>query len=1013
MKKFSLSLLLITLAFTLFGQQKTVTGVVTSAADDLPVIGASIQVKGTTRGAVTDIDGNYNIQVSNNETLVFSYVGMRTVEEPVGTRTVINVVMPDDTEMLDEVVVTAMGVRTERAKLNFAVSTLRADELKAGETQNFVNNLQGKIAGVNVTTAGGSPNSGSQVLIRGISSINPSQNNQPLYIIDGMAVRGSGSNMIDINPNDIADVTVLKGAAASALYGQEAANGVIMITTKSGQSGAFTTSVNASLEISTATNVPKIQQMYGPGSRGVLTKFPSGGWGPLIQPGETIYNNVDGFLQTGILHRYNASASGGNDRYTAYTSVSYSDNEGIVPEDYAKRFSILLKGDMKVSDNVKATLQANSIINKTRGFGNSMSSVYNWPINDDISNYRNSDGSIRWRHNPDEMDNQEKLNNSVSPLWSRYVDFGLNNSTRNLLMGSLTWMPINKLELTGRLSYDGSAASSQSYSVPRYSRSDFEYAEGEDPLSNSLWILGSTYNSHSKSNQLTIQGLATYEWSLTDNWTLNFLAGTEFKTAEGRGINVDGDEYIMPGVNSFMNTVSPRMEGQYNGGISYTKKNTAGFYGELRADYLGIAQISGTFRQDYTSTLAQMAYNYSSLTGGLIFTELFDIKNGYLTFGKLRGNWARVGKDTGPYKTSPSFTIKNSFPDPGYAIDPTLAFGYQILPEMTDSWEIGADLRFFENRTRLDLAYYSTTNDNQIVTVRVSPAAGSILQVRNEGVIKNHGFELSVDQDIIKQPDFDWTTKFNFSFNRGVVVDLPDEITELQGTQYGDIFPTSYLHGSTTAFSGLDYLRNDAGQILVNTQGYPRINPAKGNLIGNREPDFVGGLVNNLRYKDFGLNFLFSFRKGGDVANITGRSLMSSGMSKFHETYRNREFLFDGVVEQADGSYLPNERSVILDQQTINTYIVGVSSNFIEDGSYIRLNHVTLSWDLSRYIRNTVFSGLNFSVTGRNLLLLSKFSGGDPEVNSSVDSGGSGSAGISNFNVPSVRSYNITINASF
>ena len=1013
MKRSYFLLLFFMLIFTAISGQNNVTGVITSSDDQLPVIGVSVSVKGTTRGVVTNYDGLYSISASKNETLVFSYVGMETQEQKVGNQSVINVILKPDTKMLEEVVVTAMGVKAEKKKLNFAVQTLNSDELTAGQSQNFVNTLQGKVSGINVTNTGGSPNSGSLITIRGISSINPSQNNQPLFIVDGMAIRGSGTNIIDINPNDIEDVTVLKGAAAAALYGQEAANGVIMITTKNGKSGKMVTSASASLEVANAVRTPGIQGLYGPGTMGVNKLYSGGGWGPLIQPNETVYDNINNFLKTGFLQRYNVSASGGSDKFAGYASLAYSKNQGIVPNDYLDKYNLLLKADIKVSNSVKANFQSNTIYSQSRGFGNAMSSVYNWPINDDITNYMNPDGSIRWRNNPEGMNNDEKLSNSLSPLWSRYMDNGVNKSTRNILIGSLTWTPIKKLDLTGKLSYDATSSSSESYSVPRFLRSDFDYTDpANDPLANSLSVLGSYYLSQSNNSQLTGQFLSTYEYGLTRDLNLNLLLGAEMKTYNSLGSVLSGDEFRIPGdFYSYMNIVSSELRTDRS--VSHSEKNTAGLFSELRLDYKSLVQLSGTYRKDYSSTLSVRDYDYYSFTGGVIFSELLNLKNDYFTYGKIRGNWARVGKDTNPYKLSPSFTIKSTLPDPGYAIDPTLAYGINVLPEMTDSWEIGTDLRFFKNRTVLDVAYYSTVVDNQIVTVRVSPAAGSILQVRNEGTIKNHGLELGLSQDIIKKKDIGWNAKVNFSFNRGKVIKLPDQLTELQGTQYGDIFPTAYLNGSTTSISGLDYLRDSLGRVIINESGYPKINPAKGNLIGNREPDFLVGLLNTFNYKQFTLSFMFDTRKGGDVANITGRSLLGNGMSKFHEIYRNREFIFDGVVQGADGSLVPNSTPVILNQQTINTYINNVSSNFIEDGSYIRLSYVTLAYDLSKLIRGSLIKGLNASFTGRNLLLLTKYTGSDPQINADVSSGGSGAMGIDNFGVPTTRNFNFTLTATF
>jgi hypothetical protein len=333
---------------------------------------------------------------------------------------------------------------------------------------------------------------------------------------------------------------------------------------------------------------------------------------------------------------------------------------------------------------------------------------------------------------------------------------------------------------------------------------------------------------------------------------------------------------------------------------------------------------------------------------------------------------------------------------------------------MSDSWEIGLETRLFNNKTRLDFAYYSTMVDNQIVTVRVSPASGYILQTRNEGAIKNYGVEFIWEQDILKNKNFSWKSALTFGFNRGTVVSLPDDIIEIQGTQYTDVFPTAYLHGSTTAISGKDYARTEDGKVVINSNGYPLINPTKSVLIGNREPDFSMGLNNSFSYKGFNLAFLIDGRNGGDIYNATARSLWSSGRAKALEFYRGRQIVWDGVVKQSDGTYVKNTTPIVMDYNTITNYYTAVSSNFIEDGSYIRLNYVTLGYDFITLIKNRrIINSLKGSVTASNLLLLTKYTGSDPQINANTSSGGTGGMGVDSYPIPSTRGLNLTITATF
>ena len=454
--------------------------------------------------------------------------------------------------------------------------------------------------------------------------------------------------------------------------------------------------------------------------------------------------------------------------------------------------------------------------------------------------------------------------------------------------------------------------------------------------------------------------------------------------------------------------------------LTHSKTNKFGYYGELRFDYRGIAQVSVTGRVDGSSTLKQVdcTYFYPSVTGGFMFSELFGLANDWFSYGKIRGNWAKVGKSGPAYKFSDTFKQWSTFPDGGWGNDPTIGKALQLEPEMTSSWEVGADLRFFKSKTRLDVAYYSTTVDNQIVTVRVSPAAGMILQTRNEGSVENYGIEATLAQDIIKTKDFDWTATANFSLNRGKVKSLPDQIKQIDGENLGGIYPTAFLGGSTTGITGKDYLRDPNGNVICNEEGYPMVDTQKQIYIGNREPDFLLGLGSSFRWKELTASFLFDGRCGGDVANITGSSLISNGQSHLFDKYRNREVIFNGVVadgvdDQGNTKYVKNTTPIILDSQFINTYFYPVSSNFIEDGSYIRLSYVTIGYDLGKLLaKNCPVKGLNVSLTGRNLFLLTKYSGSDPQIQVSGATG-TGGGGIDRYAVPNTRSFNLSLKATF
>ena len=1023
-------LLLLFSIFAVMGFARTVTGVVTSATDKQAVIGASVRVHGTTRGVTTDIDGKFTIDASDNDVLDITFVGMKPISVKVGSQSSLNIVMTDNAQTLGEVVVTAMGQTQEKKKLNFAVQSLNADEVTAGGTSNFANSLQGKVAGLQVSTGGGSPNSSTQVIIRAISSINNSQNNEPLVIVDGMAIRGHGTSLGDINPDDIENMSVLKGAAASALYGQEASNGVIMITTKSGaRDGSVKVNGNASVEFSTPMRVPQIQRVFTPGVKGMYKENSgSGGWGPYLQSGEQRYDNVSDFLGTGFLQKYDLSISGGTEKFNSYASASYTKSDGIVPKDYKDQLTVFLKGMYKPSSQVTFNLSTNYVHSKSRGFGNSMSTVYNWGINHDMSDYQTKEGHVNWANYYDSWDellDTQRIGAVVSPYFGRYNDNSETQSDRIVINGQVSYEPIKDLVFTGKIGYDKGYSTYESYTVPRLYDGDLVDPDNSDVksiLASKQSLYGSYSFDPSRSEQVNIQGLVTYKKNIAHDFNINVLLGAEYKNNKGVEATIYGEHFQLGGdYYSFMNTdfTNGDLLIKNHPTLSRSESNKYGYFGELRFDYKGVAQLSMTYRLDGSSRLKQVDYdyNYPSVTAGVIFSELFHLTNNWFSFGKIRGNWAKVGKDGPAYVFSDTFKQWTLFPDGGYGVDPSTSRAITLEPEMCSSWEIGADLRFFNSRTRLDVAYYSTTVDNQIVSVRVSPASGTILQTRNEGTVENHGMEISLAQDIIKTDDITWTANLNYSFNRGKVAKLPEGVVEIQGTQYGDIFPVARLHGSTTGISGKDYLRDPKGNVICDANGYPIINPAKGIYIGNREPDFLMGLGSSFRYKHATLSFLLDGRCGGDVANVTGRALLSNGMARIWEKYRNREYIVDGVqaVTLPDGTtgYVKNTTPIVLDQNYVNKYYSTVSSNFIEDGSYLRLSYVTLSYDFSSMLKKSwAVKNLSLSATGRNLFLLTKYTGNDPAVLVST-AGGTGGAGIDSYQVPVSRSFNFTLKATF
>ena len=1030
-----------------------VRGVVIQASDREPVIGASVLEVGTSNGTITDIDGAYELTVGDNATLEVSYVGLKTQRIKV-TGPQMNVVMQDDAIAVEEVVVTAMGIVQEKKRMNFAVQNIGGESLTENKSANFVSALQGKVAGIQVTSGGGSPNSGSQIIVRGISSVNTSKSNEPLFILDGMPINGGATAAADINPNDIENVTVLKGAAAAALYGQDAANGVIMITTKQGEAGKIQVHASGSWQWDQPTRVQELQHTYGPGSQGFYKdRVVTGGWGPMLDPGTQIYDNINNFLTTGFYHKYDFSIQGGTDKFTAYASANWSNADGIVPEDYKQKFGALLKASYSPAKWITFNASANISQTKSRSTSG-VSSAYSWAITDDITDYQLANGFPRYLA----YNEVNKYNSTYSPLYSVYNDGGVAKALRNVLNASVVLKPVKGLNITGRVSYDVKKSTSESYTVPRWDdsyvvpsikdpgddasdadkaayQSYLNYLSGEylnnavlttDDIENMDKSKLGAYSANTGSSQLFTAGFtASYKAELPMDFSLEAMVGGDLKMTEGFSTYVHGVDFIIPGTYSLQNCNSQEVY-QADRTASHSGKRMFGYYYELRADYKGLASLSVTGRWDWSSTIKKNPYFYPSVTAGITLSELIpglnQTTNNWLSYWKLRGNYAVVGSDAPAYLYDRRFKQFGTYPDGGYGIDPTMSSAsLDLAPEMSYSWEIGMDLRLFNNMTRLDIAYYNTKVDNQIVTVRVSPASGYILQTRNEGAVRNQGVEFTWDQDIIKRKNFSWTLGLNFGLNRGKVTYLPETVSEITGVQYGDVFTSAYMGGSSTGLTGKDYKRNSEGQVIVDENGYPTIDPNKNIYIGNREPLFQAGLTSQMNIYGVNFSFLFDGRYGGDVLNVTGRNLISNGNSKFLEKYRGRQVVFNGVTEHKDEAgnvyYEPNTVPITLDYTTIINYFYNVSTNFIEDGSYLRLSYVTLGYDFCNIPamkqNQKFFKSLKLDFTCNNVFLLTKYTGTDPMCNASTSANGTGSAGIDDTPIPTTRSYNISLTASF
>ncbi|MGK7391371.1 MAG: SusC/RagA family TonB-linked outer membrane protein [Candidatus Cyclobacteriaceae bacterium M2_1C_046] len=1003
--------------------QHIVSGSILSSENDEPLVGASVMLKGTTRGTITDVNGNYRLEIANedlqNIRLIFSYIGFTTKEVPINNRNVIDVKLDVDATQLTEVVVTAFGVATEKKAINYSVQEVKSAELVESNQDNLVNALQGKVAGVQITNSSGSPGASSHILIRGANSVNETTSNQPLFVVDGIPISNSASfgganRAMDINPNDIESITVLKGGAAAALYGLEAGNGAIVITTKRGRAGVTSVNFSSSVSVDQAFRTSPRQMIYKQGNSGVFDPETTNSWGPLVTTNEEVYDNVDNFLEAGLRQKYDLSLSSATDKLSGYMSANYLNHDGIFPGENLRRYGLLLKGTNKISDKVEVNTSLNLVNsnNVRTGFG-TMYNIYRWPINDDMSQYLNPDGSKRWLidREPDRL-----WNNPENPYWRAENNPITDDVNRIISLTSFSWNIIEPLTFTYRLGGDFTNQHYKSIARPGSAGSAEAFS-------------GRITEIERSSNLITSTALLGYDKRITEKISVNAMVGQNIQLDNGRNTYISGSGYR----NTLLDNINNLQTIEVNQNVS--RRRIAGVFGDIKLDYDGVFYLGVTARNDWSSTLAKdnNSFFYPSVSGGIIFSEF--LKNqSFLSYGKIRGSWAQIGKDAPAHRTTAVLenynAINGGFKYDYYAGNPNIA------PEITTTWEVGADLRFLNGRFRLDMSYYNMITEDAIIQSRISPSSGWIQLVFNSGSIQNKGIEIVADAQLVNTGDLSWNLLANISGNRSTLIELPEFVSKLpvtSGQLISAAIPSSLVGEPLLALEGTVYLYNEFGQLVVDENGYPRIGryatDEDGNFIlnsdgtrvidgtraylGNREPKAIIGITNSVNYKKFNISFLVDIRIGGDVLNAANATMIANGSSGYLEEHRNRSTVFTGVVEQ-EGGFVENTNEVVLDQGFFNNY-ASVGTNFVEDASWTRLRYLTIGYILPENWANKIgMKDLMVSATGRNLALWTKYSGGDPETNyAGAGLGGVGTVGLDYFNVPAVQGVDITLRANF
>jgi TonB-linked SusC/RagA family outer membrane protein len=1035
----ALSLVLVVFSgLSLHAQNRTVTGKVIFKDTKTPLAGTKILVKGRKIGAFANRDGEYKLEVPEGSTLVFSLIGHVSQEIKVGEKTTIDVTMVLDEIRLEDVIVTALGIEQKKRAVNYAIQDVKAGEIAESQQANLVNAMQGRIAGVQITNSGGAPGGNSSIIIRGGNSVD--SDNQPLFIIDGVPMdnsttteTGAGNSSlngqlarsvsnpnraIDINPDDIENISVLKGPSAAALYGSRAANGVILITTKRGKEGTINVTYNNSFSYDVVNRLPELQGVYKQGTNGFTDLTTRRSWGPRFQPGETVYDNLGTLFVPAFSMTHNINASGANESTNFLVSINRTDQNGIVPMTNWSRTSVRFNGGAKVADK----LQFQASINYTNSGGSkalqgpgllgssggiTISTIY-WPRQDNMKDYLNPDGTRRRLLS-------DLATDADNPYWT--LKYNTINDDVNRILGNAKiiydptdWLNITYIagtdithELTESVRYPGTSLRNSSTGVS--------------------YVLGGIAQSQNLNRILNSQLLVTFKKELMEGLDGELLIGNWIESNRNYQLDYASNQFINPDFVSINNT--PATENRVVERI--TEKRLIGLFAQANLSWQNKLFLSVRGRNDWSSSLpiANRSYFYPAVDLGYVFTEDFG-RGDVLSYGKIRASVAQVGKDASAYRTNTALT-NNTYLGGGFRND--FWAGNPILkPEITQAAEIGVDLRFFDGALNLDAAIYQQNTFNQLIAPRVSQASGFIFAYLNGGTVENKGLEIALSGTPVRTSDFRWDFGVNYTGNQSQVTELPAVLAELNQSDAwiidnvrGSSFPKQPLQ----AIAMNDYNRNPQGKIILDSAtGLPTaFSSGVWYYGGNRQPDAIIGINNSFQFGGLTFSFLWDIRIGGKVVNGTEWDMIRAGMS-LRTLDRNKSAVLDGVVRnraQADANapdaWIPNTKAVELTEGYYRNTFAAAGSNFIEDGSWVRLRTVNLSYRFTKEVLNGAgisLHGLEFFVTGRNLLLFTRYTGMDPEV-SAAGAGvrGAGSNGLDYGGIPATMGVTAGLKVSF
>ena len=1040
MKKISTLFLLVLLAtiFAANAQVRDISGKVTVAEDGSSLPGVSVRLKGTTTGATTDANGMYRIQVpGNNDILVFTFIGFSAKEVIVQGQTVVNVALGADSKALEEVVITtALGIARQSKSLGYAAQGVNSEELNVNRQSNLLNALQGKVAGATISSVGGGPGQGANIRIRGINSIDASSSNDPLYVIDGVQVdnstslagAGSGTNVrsvgnriSDINPDEIETINILKGGAATALYGLRGANGVVVITTKKGTGTGIRTNFTSTYGFENVNKTPEVQTEYTAGILGVYTPIGLGpAWGPTIAEAKAIdpthpdqlFENYKNAFDTGSQIRNTLSFTGGSENIKFFSSLSQFDHDGMLPFTDYRNLGARLNTDITISPKFKAGVNMS--------YTNSGGYRYDADRYGENLTYYSGRWDVRDYITPEGIQQWRGTNN---PIFGAATNRLKDNVNRYIAGTNFSYAPTSWLNLNYRLGVD-------TYTDNRFRTAPGPRGiPGERTYDNAEGFVGE-YNTGYRAINSTFLANATKK--LTSNITGTLRLGYELYDRSQKNSGILGSQLS---INNDFRLVNARVFELSQGRIDYRSN---GFFGEANFDYKDFLFLSLTGRQDITSTLSpeNRSFFYPSASLSYVFSDNIKLPE-FIGQSKLRLSYAKIGKDAAPYSTSTGFSNFTGLPSniPGLTIASNLG-DINLKPEFTDTYEAGLEMAFFKNRLSFDVTYYSSLSKDQITRAQITSATGYVTASINAGSIRNRGIELVLGGTPIKTTNFTWDASLNFSANRNKIMSLKEGLKEIvygaatggyinspvtfkliPGQAYGNIFGSYYLryYGSDPE----DPTYTDKNRpLLIGADGFPISSLTKQKLLGNSQPDWISGLTNNFSYKRLTLSTIVDARWGFEKFNRLENFNSAFGIADY--TRDRREFkVFEGNL--ANGT--PNTKQVWLGQSLgpdgvnygegyYRRFHRSLSEPFVDDASWVRLRSASLQYSLpTKWLPAKAVRNAAISVTGNNLWLHTNYYGLDPE-SLSADSGSNvdGSAGMT---YPAARTFLFTLNVGF